>query len=306
MFRHLLVPLDGSRLAETALPAVVALAAREGVTVSLLHVVEEEAPKRVHGERHVANEAEAAAYLDELRQWLAQASVTADVRVEVSPGDVAARIGREAAALGADLIVLCTHGGRGVRGLLFGRVAQQVLARGSTPVFLLPPSHQGREAHFACRRVLVPLDGTPPSEAVLPAAADLARAFAAALVLESVIPTVATIRGVRGATARLLPNMGAAVLDEEAGDAAGYLRGVVARLAADGVPAEGVVERGEPVHVLADAAQRHGADVFALATHARAGVSALWEGSIAARLLEGSRRPMLLVRISRPGAGPDT
>ncbi len=303
MFRHLLVPLDGSRLAETVLPAVVALAAREGVAVTLLHVVEKEAPKRVHGEHHVATEEEARSYLEELRQWLAQASVQADIRVEVGQGDVAVRVCREATTLGADLIVLCTHGGRGVRGLLFGRVAQQVLARGLIPVFLVPPSTEGRTAPFVCRRVLVPLDGTPPSEAVLPAAADLARVFAAALVLESVIPTVATIRGVRGATARLLPNMGAAVLDEEAGDAAGYLRGIVARLAAEGVAAEGVVERGEPARVLADAARRHGADVFALATHARAGVSALWEGSIAARLLEGAGRPLLLVRIQRVEPG---
>ncbi len=298
MFRHLLVPLDGSRLAETVLPAAAELAARMGAELTLLHVVESEAPARVHGERHLTVRGEAAAYLDEARGWLAGRGVSAGTRVEESPGDVAERIGREAAGIGADLVALCTHGGRGVRGLLFGRVAQQVLARGRIPVFLLPPSPQGREARFACRRVLVPLDGTEASEGVLPAAEALARAFESTLVLESVIPTLSTIRGVRGATARLMPRMGAAVLDEEASDAAVYLGQIVARLEEAGVAVEGVVERGEPVKVLEDAAARHDTDVFAMATHARAGVAAIWEGSTAARLLEKSGKPLLLVRIT--------
>jgi nucleotide-binding universal stress UspA family protein len=298
MFRHLLLPLDGSRLAETVLPAAVSLAQREGVAATLLHVVEEEAPSRVHGDRHLRAEDEARAYLMELRDWLAERGVPADVRVEVGQGDVAARICREAQVAGADLVALCTHGSRGVRGLLFGRVAQQILARGTVPVFLLPPSSQGRKAPFGCRRVLVPLDGSQPSEGVLPLATELARAFDAELVLESVIPTVAAIRGARGAAARLMPHMGAAVLDEEAGEAAAYLEGLAARLEEEGVSAAGVVERGEPVRVLEAAARRHGADVFAMATHGRAGVSAIWEGSVAARLLERSGRPMMLVRIT--------
>ncbi len=298
MFRHLLVPLDGSRLAETVLPAAAELATRMGAALTLLHVVESEAPARVHGERHLTVREEAAAYLEEARKWLADQGIAADTRVEVSPGDVAERIGREAAAIAADLVALCTHGGRGVRGLLFGRVAQQVLARGRVPVFLMPPSAQGREAAFVCRRVLVPLDGTQASEGVLPAAEALALAFDSTLVLESVIPTLSTIRGVRGATARLMPRMGAAVLDEEASDAAVYLGEIVARLEDAGIEVEGVVERGEPVRVLEDAAARHSADIFAMATHGRAGVSAIWEGSIAARLLEKSGRPLLLVRIT--------
>ncbi len=298
MFRHLLVPLDGSRLAETVLPAAAEVAARMGAELTLLHVVESEAPARVHGERHLKVREEASGYLEEVRGWLAGRGIRTDVRVEESRGDVAERIGREAAGIGADLVALCTHGGRGVRGLLFGRVAQQVLARGQVPVFLLPPSPRGREATFLCRRVLVPLDGTAASEGVLPAAEGLARAFEATLVLESVIPTLSTIRGVRGATARLMPHMGAAVLDEEAGDAAVYLGQIVARLENAGVAVEGVVERGEPVKVLADAAARHDTDLFAMATHARAGVAAIWEGSTAARLLEKSGTPLLLVRIT--------
>ncbi|HEX9107432.1 MAG TPA: universal stress protein, partial [Longimicrobiales bacterium] len=133
MFRQLLVPLDGSRLAETVLPAVVALAAREKSRVTLLHVVEAAAPKSIHGERHLAAGSDADAYLEEVHGWLRVRGVEADVRVEQGAGDVATAICHAAGATGTDLIALCTHGGRGVRGLLFGRVAQQVLARGHIP-----------------------------------------------------------------------------------------------------------------------------------------------------------------------------
>jgi len=305
MFRQLLVPLDGSRLAETVLPAVVALAAREQSRVTLLHVVEPSAPRSIHGERHLAAGGDARAYLEEVQGWLRERGVEAAARVEEGDGDVTSSICHAAGATETDLIALCTHGGRGVRGLLFGRVAQQVLARGRIPVLLLPPSGSGRDAPFECQRVLVPLDRSHASEEILAIAAAVAKAFGAALVLESVVPTVATARGVRGATARLLPRMGAAVLDEEAGDAAAYLQSLASRLGEEGIVAEAVVERGETLKVLEQSARRHGADVFAMATHARAGVSAIWEGSVAARLLERSRRPLLLLRVEREASGAE-
>lgn len=299
MIRHVLVPLDGSRLAETAVAAATALARRVGAEITLLHVVEREAPASVHGDRHLRTRDEALAYLEQVGAVVAGQGVVAHTQVDETSGDVAHRICRAAGTSDADLIALCTHGSRGVRGLLFGRVAQQVLAGGGIPVLLMPPSPSGYEAPFECRRMLVPLDGTEPSEHVLPYATEVARAFTAELILETVIPTLATIRGARGATARLLPRVGTAVLDEEANDAAAYLESLVKSLEARGLTAEGVVERGEPVKLLEHAAARHGTDMFAMATHARAGVSAIWEGSMAARLLERSGKPILLVRITR-------
>ena len=59
MYRRLLVPLDGSRLAETILAVVERLAAAYGATVVLLHVIERGAPATVHGERHLRTALEA-------------------------------------------------------------------------------------------------------------------------------------------------------------------------------------------------------------------------------------------------------
>jgi nucleotide-binding universal stress UspA family protein len=80
-FRHLLVPLDGSKLAEAVLPPVRELARRFGARVTLLHVLERGAPRTVHGQSHLVDEAEATAYLTGVAKELAAAGLQVDAHV---------------------------------------------------------------------------------------------------------------------------------------------------------------------------------------------------------------------------------
>jgi len=297
MFRHLLVPLDGSHLAESALPAAAELAKRLGARVTLLHAVEREAPTAVHGERHLTQVAEAEAYLREVATWVASHGVPTEVHLAREVDDVAGSIAAEGAELRADLIVLCTHGGGGLRGLLFGRVAQLVLQRGTIPVFLVQPSAAGRDQPFARQRILVPLDGSETAEIALPAAAEVARAWRATVVLTWVVPTVVTMSGERAAAALLMPTAAAAMLDDEAEQAKTYLGQIGARLSAQGVSTSMVVVRGDPVREVLDAVVTHAVDLIVIATHGRSGVDAVWAGSVASRIVAASTRPILLIRI---------
>lgn len=147
------------------LPAARGLARQFGAAVTLLHVVERRPPSAVHGDRHLATIAEAGGYLQGLA---AQVFSGLPVRTHVHGPediDVAASIARHADEMEVGLIVLCTHGGGGARELLFGSVAQQVLGRGSVPVLLM--RSEGAGEAFTCERILVPLDGSESSEAVL-------------------------------------------------------------------------------------------------------------------------------------------
>ncbi|MDQ7820076.1 MAG: universal stress protein [Armatimonadota bacterium] len=299
MFTRLLVPLDGSRLAESALPAAAELAVRLQAPVVLLHVLESGPPPTVHGDRHVRTEAEARAYLDGAVEWMGRRGVTARGVVCPESGGVAATIARQAEAAGVDLIVLTSHGRGGVRGLLYGRVAEQVLQRGRTPVLLLPPSERGRDAPFTCQRILVPLDGSEAAETAVEPGIRIAAACGADLLLVWVVPTVDTISDERAPAARLMPTAAAALLDVEAREAAAYLEGVAARVRAAGIAARAAVERGEPVQVLLETAARERADLIVMATHGRSGVSALWAGSVASRVIGAGRRPVLLIRVPR-------
>lgn len=318
MFSHLLVPLDGSALAETVLPVATALARRLPARISILHVVEPHAPPTVHGDRHLTRAQDAEAYLDQIVERLAGQSVQAHAIVRYGSADVAKEIAATASAVAADLTVLCTHGSGGVRGAIFGSVAQQVLQQGKTPVLLtrpvLYPSHEPLTAFgfrtgsasgtgpsertaFECRRILVPLDGSETSETALPAATEVARAFAAQVLLLSVVPTPETAPPERAAT-RLMPSAAAEVLDLEASQVREYLHSVAARLAAAGVVVTGAVERGDAVRMLLQVTQTSGADLIVMATHGRSGLAGAWAGSVASRVIAGTMLPVLLVRIS--------
>ncbi len=303
MFRRLLVPLDGSRLAESALPAAAELARRLQAPATLLHVLEASAPATVHGHPHLRTEEQARAYLQDAAEWVAARGARVEVAVCPEVEGVATTIARQAEASGADLVVMTSHGQGGLRGLLYGRVAQQVLQRGKAPVLLLPPSDLGRQAVFVCRRLMVPLDGSEASETAVNPATHIGRACQAELLFVWVVPTVQTISGERGAAAKLMPTAAAALLDVEAREACRYLEEVASRVRAAGVAARTAVERGEPVQVLLETAARQAVDLIVMATHGRSGVSALWAGSVTSRVVAAGQRPVFLVRVPLPQTG---
>jgi nucleotide-binding universal stress UspA family protein len=293
MFKHLLVPLDGSAPAEAALPAAAFLAARGGGRVTLLHIIERDAPATVHGARHLRRRDEAEAYLAEIRRraFPPDAAVTCHVH-EAACADVARGIVEHEAELAPDLIVLCAHGSRGLRERIFGRIAQQVVGLGRVPVLLLRPPASGA-AEFNCRRILVPEDGQPEHELGLRLAAALARTTGAALDLLFVVPTAATLSGSEAAASQLLPGATRVMLDMAEGGARDHLRAHLAAL--PGVTAQAHVLRGDPAREVCAAAEKLNADLVVLTTHGKAGSAAFWSGSVAAKIIRTCTRPLLLV-----------
>jgi nucleotide-binding universal stress UspA family protein len=299
LFQRLLVPLDGSRLAETALPAAAFLASRFQARVTLIHLIERNAPPAVHSERHLTEPLEAQAYLQQAAQQAFPAGLQVEQHVHTSEvSDVARGLVEHAAELQIDLIVMCSHGRGGLRDLLFGSIAQQVVGLGTTPVLLIRPTPAGQAPPFACRLILVPLDGDPAHEDGLPVARDLARACGGALHLVMVIRDVGSLKGEQAATALLMPLATNALLDMTEKQAEGYLNEHITRLRAAGLSVTAEVARGDPVPYLLSAAQRTGADLIVLGTHGKAGLEAFWSGSVAPRLSGRSHAPLLLLPLA--------
>jgi len=125
--RHLIVPLDGSRLAEAALPITRQLAQKLSVPVTLVHLIERNPPHQVHGQHHLSNAEEAERYLTELsRRFFSDGPRVAQHVHATEITDVPRAIAEHATELGSDLVVMCTHGQIGLRKLLFGSIAQKV------------------------------------------------------------------------------------------------------------------------------------------------------------------------------------
>jgi nucleotide-binding universal stress UspA family protein len=296
--RSILVPLDGSRLAEAAVAASIAVANGLNAAVTLLHVLEHDAPATVHGEPHLDDEAEATAYLERVAARYAEAGVVVNTHVHANPErDVTGAIAAHAEELGADLVTLASHGSGGLRGFLFGRVARQVVSRGTRPVLMVQAKREDEvDRPFVCQIIALLLSGKDEAEAVVPAAMTLARALAARLHLISAVPTVGTLDAERAASATLMPGTARAVLSIEEDAAQAYLRRVAADLGARGIEVTTVVVRGDPAGATVDEANRVDASILALATHGRQGLSGIWAGSVGAKVLSRFDRALLLAR----------
>lgn len=301
---RMVVPLDGSPLAEAALSAAVELAQRFDATVTLLHVMERGAPRTVHGQPHLADESEAREYLRGVAERLASDGVAVEYHVHPNlEQDVARSISEHAVELGADLIVMSVHGWGGLRDLLVGSIAQQVLRHGATPVLLARPTPEGKAPPFNCQRLLVPLNGDPAHEAALPVAVEVGRVCGSEVHLLVVVPTLQTIRGDQAAAAVLSPRATAAALDLQQEQAAAYLSDLAARLQSTGVAASATVSRGDPARVVVDVASQLGVDLIVAATHGWAGMEAFWAGRVGPQVLSRLRQPMLLVRADAEETG---
>ncbi|HET6452438.1 MAG TPA: universal stress protein [Spirochaetia bacterium] len=300
MFRHILVPLDGSRLAESALPMAATFARRFDASVTLLHMIEKDAPSEVHRERHLVSAEEAAAYLEEVSRLSTLAGLRVQTHVHESVvSDVAGSVTEHATELSPDLVVMSTHGFGGARRFLYGTLAQQVIARGRTPVLVVRPSHAD-SARADWRTILAPTDGDPGHERCLPVAADLARAFACRLHLMMVVPTVAKLTGLPAALSMMMPAATRLKLEMDSAGARDYLGAKQKEMEAAGIRADCETVRGDPARSIVKVARRLSTDLIVMGTHGRTGTDAFWAGSVAAQVIARSRAPLLLVPLRQP------
>jgi nucleotide-binding universal stress UspA family protein len=146
VYKRVLVPLDGSELAEEVLPFLMEIAGPLDMSVVLLRVLESIPPMAVEGTRHVTVDDVAGRQRD-AQEYLAPIAAGlrargADVTPEVRMGRPETEILGAARDVGADLIAMSTHGRSGLGRLLFGSVAEQVLRNADVQVFLMRHSER--------------------------------------------------------------------------------------------------------------------------------------------------------------------
>ncbi len=303
MYRSILLPLDGSSFAEEALPLAARLAQGQDAALHLVHVIRP-APDvdfKTPGEdlawRNQVREAASSA-LGELASRLRRSGVAA--HAEVREGRTVDAILESAREHDADLVVLTTHGAGGFRRWWLGSVADTLLRLGDYPLLLVRPwddtsDREAGEPRF--QTVLVPLDGSPASEAVLPHVRWLRDAKEARLLLVRVVPSPLEVGSLYGIPSVRMESE-AHRWQREAARA--YLEEVAARLG-DGegdVPAPDlrVVEASSAAEGILEAARVNGADLIALSTEGRSGFGRTVIGSVADKVIRGAAVPVLAVR----------
>jgi nucleotide-binding universal stress UspA family protein len=300
MFKHILVPLDGSKLAEAAVPVAASLAQTLGAPVTLLHIIEQDAPQEIHKDHHLTQADEASAYLKQVAQRGFPAEVKVDSHVHTAAvKDVAGSIAEHATReFQPDLIVMCTHGQSGVRELLFGSIAQQVVAQGLTPLLLIRPDSNTSKP-FKLDKILVPLDTGPIHDASLPVTQELARAYKSSVHLLTVIPTFSTVTGETAAASTLLPATTSALLEINVENAADDLQEHLDELKNAELPVTAEVVRGDPATEIVNLSEKLNVDLLVLTTHRKAGAAAFWARSVAPNVVRRARVPILLIPLEQ-------
>ena len=298
MFKHILVPLDGSKLAEAALPVAASLARTFKAPVTLLHIIEQDAPDEIHRDRHLTKAKEAETYLARIAKRVFPTKAKVDWHVHTAPVEDVARsiVDHSSDEIQPDLIILCSHGNSGMHDLFFGNIAQEVAAASGTPVLLIKPNESA--APFHLRHILVPLDNESVHDKALPAAEALAKAYGAELDLLCVIPTLGTLSGEQAAVSNMLPATSTVYLDIAEEIALEHFQGHLDAFKKAGIPATAEIARGDPAPVIAKTAEKIDADLILFGTHGRAGLDAFWNRSVAASVARRTAIPLLLIPLS--------
>jgi nucleotide-binding universal stress UspA family protein len=292
---NILVPLDGSSLAEAALPGAGWFSQLYGAKVTLLHVIEHNAPATVHGQPHLTNETDALAYLKSISlRFPTGTQVEFHVhREEVS--NVARSIASHASELDQDLVVMCSHGRSGLRQFIVGNIAQQVIGLGKTPVLLVQPQRDQNALFDKVEKLLVALDGNPEHTCGFELAADIVQRSGAQMILLNVVPKLASLKGQEAAVSRLQPVTTVAILDIEEEEAAEMLSSRARPLKDQGLEVSALVRRGDPSELIARTGEDEAVDMVVMTTHGKHGMDAFWSGSVAPRVPGLTDLPLLLV-----------
>jgi nucleotide-binding universal stress UspA family protein len=281
LFRSVLVPLDGSSLAEQALTVAASIAERHGASLSLVVVHPygpvEDAPRPGTRADRVLRE-DAGVYLNQMTQAVATA-YRIPVYESVLDGDSGPKLVEFARTRGIDLVVASTHGYGRVGRLKVGGVAGHLVHDLSSSVLFIKPQvgPVRMTAHGGFGRILVALDGSRRAEAALDPAVALAAKDTAMLALVRVIPP---------ARPRL----------EERREKAGrYLASLARRLHGAGRRIQIAVPVGpSPARAIMTYAEQEGMELIALATRERGAMARAFFGSIADTALHKAKIPVLV------------
>jgi nucleotide-binding universal stress UspA family protein len=292
--RHILVPMDGSALAECALPFAVALAHVFSARITLLRILT--APSgHVDAVEWEFARAEAHGHLAQLDRRLTKHGLTSSVAV--LDGRSAERILHFSQEHHVDLIVLSSHGEGGLTGWVLSSTAQKVVARTHSSVLIVPAyavEGAGTDAHHF-GKILLPLDCSPRAECVLPFAAALARAHDAELILAHVVPEPELPRRMPPSSEDVA--LARQLTERNRHEGEHYLRGVSSDLSAQGirVRTHAVVSTRRP-HAILDLAEREGVDLIVACAHGATGSATDLYGSTAAHLMQRSNRPIVVLQ----------
>lgn len=293
MIRRALIPLDGSKLAEQVIPHLLRFITPDQTELLLMTALSSALSPDVNNpnppiSRLTAPSKEYKAYeqLHKLTQKLNQIGFSVMDRFL---SDVPAKsILALAEQTLVDLIAMSTHGRTGLRRVLMGSVADEVVCHARPPIFLTPATLTVKP-ESAPRTILLPLDGTPLAEAAIPIAQQFAQNTGATLCL---------IRTIESNYSEYEQQANQAVTVEQTviQQATSYLEQIQLRLQLANVASCYQIASGDPATAIIRAMHMEKADLVVMSTHGRSGMERIIHGSVTRKIIGKTICPLVLIR----------
>ena len=303
MFERILVPLDGSKTAESALPYARTLAERLDADVELLEVID---VGEISGNVSTAtaallNDVPRSGRPDQYLTQIAKSFPSIRTRWRVEQGSAAAIIIDTAAADKETLIIMGSHGRSGIHRWLLGSVAEKVLRGTSNPLLLVRASEQApTDGQATFGSIVVPLDGSKQGELALAPALALARSMKIEMVLVRTyeLPATAYYRAddYPASAAAFIPSY-AELVEEMSREAREYIDAKVKELRSHGLEqVRSQVLEGNAAEQIIKLSQNTTGSLIAMCTHGQSGLKRWVLGSITEKVVQHSQNPVLLIR----------
>jgi nucleotide-binding universal stress UspA family protein len=307
MYRLILVPWDGSSIAEQAIPLAVGLAKRDGAAVQIVRVHEPLAGAYLDRSRtYTADlDQDLMAYVrDDLDAAVRRVAEKTGLRPEsvLLKGPIAETIARQTSASSADLLVMTTRARGPLGRVWFGSVADELARKSRTPILFVRPIEPAPDLgqRLEIRRLTIALDGSELAEQALEPALSLGGAEESEYTLLRVTPTIVPVeydqssKRVSGLRTSLVKQLSELKAAQEA-EAKDYLERLAERLRARSLTVfTHVVAHEQPALAILEAASNHKADAIAIATRGQGGFKRLFVGSVADKVLRGATIPILI------------
>ena len=302
MFDRILVPLDGSPVAEYVIPYAVLLAKRLAQPVILVTVVDtRDLPLDRDGKVRGLIEMQRSFgydYLDKTRQRFEAEGISTSIEAAIGPAATAILDAAKSHDVG--LIAMGTHGRAGVERWRLGSVSDRVLRTASAPILLVRPPHDGEvraaPAVPAIQHIVLPLDGSPLAEAALPVARALAGAFSAPVTVARTVSFAWYAAGGASPYDGLDAATSAELLAAMEDDARAYVEGIVEQLRQANLAASVHVSHGVPGDPITELAAATPGSLVVMSTHGRSGLGRTLLGSVTDHVVRSSAAPVLIVR----------
>ena len=285
MYKKILVPLDGSKLAEQVIPYARLLANACGAAVTLLRVSGPDVQLPFSSKQATSD------YLNYTAASLQPLPVDSVEKIG-NPAEVIVDVAKDDADC---LIAMATHGVTGPGRWFLGSIASKVVQSAANPLLLIRAGGNANSSEpIALKRVIVPLDGSGLAETVLPHVVTLA----SKLKLEVQLVSAYTMPFSTYVVAGGVIEPGSAQIRKELHEQSGkYLDGKVAELRATGLHAvSAVVVEGDAANEIIGLATTSAQTMIAMSTHGRSGIGRWVLGSVAEKVVQHSHAPVLLIR----------